>query len=104
MDLTQDISAKTKRVLIYLPAGIITTPANLFSEFSSASLARHGIRRVTNDRTYVNIDQGLVKHSNDPVYCVRVAQDQYVTQISANSPIKYLGFKKWKLKGMQLNG
>ena len=37
----------SKKVLVYLPAGIVTTPEWVFSTFTRSSLVNHGISKVT---------------------------------------------------------
>lgn len=85
------VKASPKKILFYLPAGITTTPAWLFEKFTTSSLANHGIRRVsTNRRIKFDGDGRQVD------YVVQLAKSDGVARISADTPITYLGFKKWE--------
>lgn len=80
-----------KKVLLWLPSGIVTTPQWLFDKFTSSSLAKHGIRRVsTNRRIQFDGDGRQVD------YVVQVAKSDRVERITGDTPITYLGFKKWE--------
>lgn len=91
MDLQADISSKVKRSLIYLPAGIVTTPETLFKEFTTASLAMHGIRKIISHNS--SFQFGMLEQR----FVVRLAKSDMVINISANQQIKYAGFKKWEV-------
>ena len=85
------IKITNKKVLLWLPSGIVTTPQWLFDKFTSSSLARHGIRRVsTNRRIQFDGDDQQVD------YVVQVAKSDRVERITGDTPITYLGFKKWE--------
>ncbi len=80
-----------KKVLLWLPSGIVTTPQWLFEKFTTSSLAKHGIRRVsTNRRIQFDGDDQQVN------YVVQVAKSDRVERITGDTPITYLGFKKWE--------
>lgn len=84
----------SKKVLVYLPAGIVTTPEWLFSTFTTSSLANHGIRKVTEGlRTYRpsgEVEAGSIE------FVVQINNSDLVNRISADTPIVYKGFKKWE--------
>ena len=81
---------KSKKVLLWLPSGITTTPAWLFEKFTTSSLANHGIRRVSKGhRTSLAGEAGVE-------YVIQLAKSDGVARISADTPITYLGFKKWE--------
>lgn len=86
--------SKNKKVLVYLPAGIVTTPKWLFRTFTTSSLANHGIRKVTEGlRTYRpsgEVEAGSIE------FVVQINNSDLVTRISADTPIVYKGFKKWE--------
>lgn len=81
-----------KKVLLWLPSGIVTTPQWLFEKFTTSSLAKHGIRRVSTNRRiqFDGDDQQQVD------YVVQVAKSDRVERITGDTPITYLGFKKWE--------
>lgn len=84
----------SKKVLVYLPAGIVTTPEWLFSTFTTSSLANHGIRKVSEGlRTYRpkgEVEAGSIE------FVVQINSSDLVIRISADTPIVYKGFKKWE--------
>lgn len=86
--------SKNKKVLVYLPAGIVTTPEWLFRTFTTSSLANHGIRKVTEGlRTYRpsgELEAGSIE------FVVQINSSDLVIRISADTPIVYKGFKKWE--------
>lgn len=90
-DKSKNIS---KKVLVYLPAGIVTTPEWLFSTFTTSSLANHGIRKVSEGlRTYRRkgeVEAGSIE------FVVQINSSDLVIRISADTPIVYKGFKKWE--------
>ena len=90
-DKSKNIS---KKVLVYLPAGIVTTPEWLFSTFTTSSLANHGIRKVSEGlRTYRpngEVEVGSIE------FVVQINSSDLVIRISADTPIVYKGFKKWE--------
>ena len=90
-DKSKNIS---KKVLVYLPAGIVTTPEWLFSTFTTSSLANHGIRKVTEGlwkyRPNGEIEAGSIE------FVVQINSSDLVIRISADTPIVYKGFKKWE--------
>lgn len=92
-DKSQNIS-KNKKVLVYLPAGIVTTPEWLFRTFTTSSLANHGIRKVSEGlRTYRpkgEVEAGSIE------FVVQIHSSDLVFRISADTPIVYKGFKKWE--------
>lgn len=81
---------KSKKVLLWLPSGIITTPAWLFEKFTTSSLANHGIRRVSQGRRTSLAGEAGVE------YVIQLAKSDGVASISADTVITYLGFKKWE--------
>lgn len=93
-DKSQNIS-NNKKVLVYLPAGIVTTPKWLFRTFTTSSLANHGIRKVTEGlRTYRpsgEVEAGSIE------FVVQINSSDLVIRISADTPIVYKGFKKWEV-------
>ena len=90
-DKSKNIS---KKVLVYLPSGIVTTPEWLFSTFTTSSLANHGIRKVSEGlRTYRpngEVEAGSIE------FVVQINSSDLVIRISADTPIVYKGFKKWE--------
>lgn len=84
------VKASPKKILFYLPAGITTTPAWLFEKFTTSSLANHGIRRVSKGHRITLTGEAEVE------YVIQLAKSDRVARISADTPITYLGFKKWK--------
>ena len=81
---------KNKKVLVWLQSGIVTTPAWLFEKFTTSSLANHGIRRVSQGRRTSLAGEAGVE------YVIQLAKSDSVASISADTPITYLGFKKWE--------
>lgn len=81
---------KSKKVLLWLPSGITTTPAWLFEKFTTSSLANHGIRRVSKGHRISLAGEAEVE------YVIQLAKGDGVARISADTPITYLGFKKWE--------
>lgn len=81
---------KSKKVLLWLPSGITTTPAWLFEKFTTSSLANHGIRRLCQGRRTSLAGEAGVE------YVIQLAKSDGVASISADTPITYLGFKKWE--------
>lgn len=80
-----------KKILFWLPAGIVTTPQWLFDKFTSSSLAKHGIRRVSRN------SRVLLAGQDDRVeYVVQLDKSDRVARISKDTPITYLGFRKWE--------
>lgn len=81
----------SKKVLVYLPAGIVTTPDRTFT---TSSLANHGIRKATEGlRTYRpngEVEAGSIE------FVVQINSSDLVIRISADTPIVYKGFKKWE--------
>lgn len=86
---------KSKKVLLWLPSGITTTPAWLFEKFTTSSLANHGIRRVSQGRRTSLAGEAGVEYVIVE-YVIQLAKSDGVARISADTPITYLGFKKWK--------
>lgn len=83
----------SKKVLVYLPAGIVTTPEWLFRTFTTSSLANHGIRKVTEGlRTYRPNGESV----GNVEFVIQINNSDLVTRISADTPIVYKGFKKWE--------
>lgn len=94
MDLDQEIEMTGKKVLVYLPAGITTTPAWLFQKFTTSSLAKHGIRKVSPGlRTFSPDGQERLTQVE---YVIQLSSNDTVRRISKDTPITYLGFKKWE--------
>lgn len=92
-DKSKNIS---KKVLVYLPAGIVTTPEWLFSTFTTSSLANHGIRKVSEGlRTYRHRPKGEIE-AGSIEFVVQINSSDLVIRISADTPIVYKGFKKWE--------
>lgn len=84
----------SKKVLVYLPAGIVTTPEWLFRTFTTSSLANHGIRKVTKGlRTYRPNGEAEVGNAE---FVIQINNSDLVTRISADTPVVYKGFKKWE--------
>ncbi|WP_297952555.1 hypothetical protein [uncultured Lactobacillus sp.] len=84
----------SKKVLVYLPAGIVTTPEWLFRTFTTSSLANHGIRKVTKDlRTYRPNKEAEIGNAE---FVIQINNSDLVTRISADTPVVYKGFKKWE--------
>lgn len=88
-DLNQNFKLSGKKVLMHLPSGIKTTPAWLFKEFTSSSLAKHGIRRVSSGMRTLNQDQEQVE------YVIQQTSSDSVRRISADTPISYQGWGRW---------
>ena len=82
----------SKKVLVYLPAGIVTKPVWLFDHYTTSSLAKHGIRKVTTGRRTYRSD-GI---KEDVEFVVQINSSDLVIRISADTPIVYKGFKKWE--------
>lgn len=80
-----------KKVLFWLPAGIVTTPEWLFAKFTSSSLAKHGIRRVSRNNRVL-----LAGQEEQVEYVVQLDKSDRVVRVSADTPIAYLGFKRWE--------
>ena len=86
-------SKNIKKVLVYLPAGIVTKPAWLFNHYTTSSLAKHGIRKVTTGRRTYRSD-GI---KEDVEFVVQTKFGDLVTRITADTPITYAGFKYWEV-------
>lgn len=84
----EKISLARKKILVFLPAGITTTPAWLFAKFTTSSLARRGIRRVSPGLRTFNPD-GQVE------YVIKQDKSDSVKRINADTPISYQGFGRW---------
>lgn len=99
-DLNQSIKTSNKKVLTLLPSGIKTTPAWLFEEFTSSSLAKHGIRRLLKGhRTYNLASDEEVDGIDGIEYMIQLDDGDdgnSVLHISKDTPITYLGFGRWK--------
>ena len=89
-DKSQNIS---KKVLVYLPAGIVTKPVWLFDHYTTSSLAKHGIRKVTTGRRTYRSD-GI---KEDVEFVVQTKFGDLVTRITADTPITYAGFNCWEV-------
>lgn len=101
-DLNQSIKTSNKKVLTFLPSGIKTTPAWLFEEFTSSSLAKHGIRRLLKGHRTYNLASD--EEIDNIEYMIQLADSDLadsdsVLNISKDTPITYLGFGKWKIDG-----
>lgn len=92
-DLDQEITTTGRKILIFLPAGITTTPAWLFAKFTTSSLAKHGIRRVSPGLRTFNPD-GQVKRGQVE-YVIRQDKSDSVKRINADTPISYQGWGRW---------
>ena len=78
---------KLKR-LWYFPKGTVTTPKDLFNDYTEKSLERHGITRKLGYQPFIN--------KNFMIYEVHFTHDACFT-IDANEKIQYLGRKKWSV-------
>lgn len=86
-------SLARKKILVFLPAGITTTPAWLFAKFTTSSLARRGIRRVSPGLRTFNPD-GQVKRGQVE-YVIQQNKSDSVKRVNADTPISYQGWGRW---------
>ena len=89
----EKISLARKKILVFLPAGITTTPAWLFAKFTTSSLARRGIRRVSPGLRTFNPD-GQEK-LGQVEYVIQQNKSDSVKRVNADTPISYQGFGRW---------
>ncbi len=89
----EKISLARKKILVFLPAGITTTPAWLFAKFTTSSLARRGIRRVSPGlRTFNPDDQ---EKRGQVEYVIQQNKGDSVKRVNADTPISYQGWGRW---------
>lgn len=97
MDLIKQDNSKTslisKKVLCWLPSGIVTTPEWLFAKFTTSSLAKHGLRRVSPGLRTFNPD-GQEKPSQVE-YVIQQNKSDSVRRINADTLITYQGWGRW---------